>query len=356
VGFDLVGYDLGRFLFVRLSMLDFPTFLFGRSTFRGAALKRPLTLFELFDMVRYMAVIHPRPGVVGLHIHGRHAARQQLDRICTPLLVEDGFTVKMCGMKIDLITHPQQIPANVFTLVHLQSAKVAEYVTVDAVHLPPLLTFRLVENNESGDKLTINIHRAAVWSGSPALSNNDWPEQPEICLLILADVGVVPPDKRTRICRTRAAFFIGIPTVREASSGRDLGSRTRTRQIVGAFIVLVVTKSVRVHPKRPFGRTISEMNKHRVTDFCADNRPQYTEPNRLRFTSGKSSIRILDISNFAPDGLIWRGDWAVMNNVLFSGSEIPGYIFSLNIIMAIRYCHRGRLSQCQPDDNSDDVQ
>src|SRR5436853_3974925 len=155
----------------------------------------------------------------------------------------------MSCMEIDLITHSQQIPANLFTFDHLKPAEVTEDITLDAVHLSFLFTLRLVENHERGNELAIYVFSTAICSCVPFPGNDDWPKESEICFLILRYVRVVPPYQGIRIGWTGTALFIGIPTVRELFSRKDHRPCAGSGQIVRSFIVLIVAEPVRVHPE-----------------------------------------------------------------------------------------------------------
>ena len=51
----------------------------------------------------------------------------------------------------------------------------------------------------AGHKLAINIPRRTIWAGHSSARNHDGTEEPQVRLLWLVDVRVIPPHKRARI-------------------------------------------------------------------------------------------------------------------------------------------------------------
>src|ERR1051326_1510597 len=104
---------------------------------------------------------------------------------------------------------------------------------------------------------------------------------------------VVPPHDRTGLARAWAALRVGEPVIGKALVRLDRAARPAERQIVGAFVGLVVAQPMRVHAARIAG-SVKKFDNNLVADFGANNRTEDAQPFRLRLADREAGIGVLD--------------------------------------------------------------
>src|SRR5579884_1138528 len=250
-------------------------------------------------------------------------------------------------MQVYLIAHAEDIPADLFAVVHDEPRQVAEDVAVNAVHKAPFFPISLIEDHKHGDEFTIHILRAAIRVGHPLPRNYYWTQKTGVDVICCIHMGVVPPDYGIGIRGTGSTLLICQPGIGEAAARRHRRPGT-SRVVMSPLIVFIVPYTVGMNAEFSTG-PVKKVHDNGITYLCTDYRAQYAQPLRLWFAVLECVICILNISELLPLGIAIIGfrNWASMHEVLACGGIIPHDLFSRNIILANPpLCYRIRIACC----------
>ena len=135
-----------------------------------------------FHVIFHVAVEQPGTGVIGGHIDGFHAAGQELNHIGMTAFIADSFAMPVRRVKVNLVSHGQQIPADFLALLHGQAGKIAEDEPVDAVEETLALAAQLIEDLKRSDEFAIHIFGGAVGVRLTFRGHDDRPKESGIDL------------------------------------------------------------------------------------------------------------------------------------------------------------------------------
>jgi hypothetical protein len=82
-------------------------------------------------MVTDLAGYHPFPRILNYHFCREEGSWEQVDNISPMPSADEGVTIKIDGMDVNLIPHSKQMPGHRFTNTHFRLGKVSKKESIE---------------------------------------------------------------------------------------------------------------------------------------------------------------------------------------------------------------------------------